>query len=71
MDEDKVLELFTYHKPFGDQASRYESIRAIAKEFAVHLLDVCPDSPERTVAIQRLQESVMWANASIAVNEKE
>ena len=30
--------IFTYHKPFGDQPQRYEKLRAAAKEYAYALL---------------------------------
>lgn len=62
---------FTYHKPFGDQPERYESIRAKAKELAELLLLKCPGSRELSLALTSLEESVFWANASIARNEKE
>lgn len=60
---------FTYHAPKGDQASRYQYIRDMAKEFAVLLDSACPDSREKGLAFTKLEEAVMWANASIARNE--
>lgn len=60
---------FTYHPPKGDQAARYEEIRAKGKELATHFLNVCPPSRERSLAITNLEESIMWANAAIARNE--
>jgi hypothetical protein len=62
---------FTYHPPFGTQQARYVAIRDKAKELAVLLLESCPESRERSVALTELETSVMWANASIARNEKE
>ena len=60
---------FTYHAPKQDQISRYEEIRANAKIFA-ELIDMdCPDSREKSIALTKLDEVVMWANASIARNE--
>lgn len=60
---------FTYHSPKGDQPERYTKIRTKAKEFAELLNEVCPDSREKSLAFTKLEESVMWANASIARNE--
>ena len=60
---------FTYHPPKGDQAERYGRLRAFAKEFALDILDMCPESRERSLAMTKLEESVFWANASIARNE--
>ena len=69
---DKDLEnRFTYHKPFGDQPQRYEQLRAKAKELAKLIRDTCPHSRERSVALTELESAIMWANASIARNEKE
>lgn len=61
---------FRYHPPKGDQAERYEMIRSKAKELADLYADVAPHSRERSVAVTKLEESVMWANASIARNER-
>jgi len=61
--------IFTYHAPAGTQTERYTAIRDTAKQFANLIMDFCPTSREKDVAIERIRESVMWANASIAVNE--
>ena len=67
----QIEEAFTHHPPFGDQAKRYVEIRDHGKSLA-HLIDKhCPDSFEKYQALERLRESIMWANASIACNEKE
>lgn len=60
---------FTYHAPKDGQPERYTKIRAKAKEFAELIEQACPDSREKSLAFTKLEESVMWANASIARNE--
>lgn len=60
---------FTYHAPKDGQPERYVAIRSKARELATLIESACPDSKERTVAIDKLDECVMWANASIARNE--
>lgn len=60
---------FTYHAPNGDQQMRYQSIREIAKGLAMFIDDHCPDSREKSLAMTKLEEAVMWANAAIARNE--
>jgi len=60
---------YTYHAPKADQPPRYEAIRAKAKELATLIEETCPDSREKSLAHTRLEEAVMWANASIARNE--
>lgn len=60
---------FTYHAPKPGQPERYQTIREIAKGLAMFLEDHCPESRERSLAMTKLEECVMWANASIARNE--
>ena len=70
--EKQYLEIqnrFTYHKPKDDQPARYEEIRKRAHGLAISLLEACPDSRERSLALTHLEDAVMWANASIARNE--
>ena len=64
-----IEELYTYHPPHSDQPERYDTLRTNAKTFAKLIDSCCPDSPEKTTAIRKLQECVMFANASIAINE--
>lgn len=66
---ERVDEIFTYHPPKSDQIPRYEDIRNAARKLAHFILENTPASPEQTTAIRKLQEAVMWANNSIAVNE--
>ena len=60
---------FTYHEPKKGQSERYKIIREIARGFAGFIAENCPDSRERALALTKLEEAVMWANASIARNE--
>ena len=60
---------FTYHPPKADQVPRYNEIRSQAEAFAAGLMQMCPPSRERSLALTALEEAVMWANASIARNE--
>lgn len=60
---------FTYHAPKGDQPERYVELRSIARGMAETIEKCCPESRERSLAFTNLQQAVMWANASIAINE--
>lgn len=66
-----VDEVFVYHRPFGTQPERYVAIREKAKELAVLIQASTPASREQSVALTNLQQTVMWANAAIAINERE
>lgn len=70
-DEDlsRVQKDFSYHPPKGDQPERYINIRETASAVALGLMQNCPPSRERSLALTALEECVMWANASIARNE--
>lgn len=59
---------FTYHSPKDDQQAKYVELRAKAKELAVMINELCPDSRDKSLAITKLEETVMWANAAIARN---
>lgn len=71
LSDSELNKIFTYHKPFGDQPQRYEGLRSKARELAALISAYCPNSRERSLAITNLQQTIMWANASIAINEKE
>jgi hypothetical protein len=59
---------FKYHAPKDGQAEKYEQLRAKAKEYAAMILELCPESRERSVALTELETAMMWANAAIARN---
>lgn len=59
---------FTYHPPKEGQPAKYEAIRAKAKELAYLIDTECPNSREKSLAMTKLEEAVMWANAAIARN---
>ena len=54
---------------YQGQSSRYERLRNTAKDFAYQIEHECPDSRERSLALTKLEEAVMWANAAISHNE--
>ena len=68
MTNQEIENIFTYHAPAGDQPSRYDQLRNEAKTFAQTINKLCPPSREKSIALTNLQQTVMWANASIALN---
>ena len=68
-DKEKLDNVFTYHTPKNDQLKRYEEIRSKGKELAKLMMENCSSGRERSLALTALQQSTMWANASIAINE--
>jgi len=59
---------FKYHAPKPGQTEIYEELRLEARKLADRIAEHCPASRERSLAITKLEEAVMWANASIARN---
>lgn len=60
---------FTYHAPKGSQPERYVAIRNKAKELAGLIVSCSLPSREQSLALTKLEECSMWANAGIARNE--
>lgn len=60
---------FTYHPPKEGQSQKYTFLRDAALGAALSIDELCPDSREKSLAITKLEEAVMWANAAIARNE--
>ena len=69
MEGDRIENNFTDHPPKGDQPERYKLIRAEAKRLARVFDTQIPASREQSLAMTKLEEAVMWANAAIARNE--
>lgn len=61
---------FEYHSPDAAQQAAYVAIRAKAKELAYVIINNTPPSADQTVAIRKLREAIMTANASIACQGK-
>lgn len=70
LSKDAIDDIFSYHAPAQDQIPKYDAIRKGARVFAQIILDNTPSSPDQTAAIRKLRESVMTANASIALDGK-
>jgi hypothetical protein len=66
MKQTELENNFTYHKPMPKDLIKFESLRKMAKEYAELVNALCPDSREKSIAITKIEESNMWANASIA-----
>lgn len=66
MEPSDIENRFTYHPPDNNDTNKYLLIRARAKELAKLIDEMCPESREKSLAITKIEEAVMWANASIA-----
>lgn len=67
--KEQIENNFKYHQPKEGQPVKYNDIRENGKELALLINKHCPNSREKSLALTKLEEAVMWANASIARNE--
>lgn len=65
---EKIENAFTYHQPKEGQPEKYKALRSKAKELAYLIDELCPDGREKSLAMTKLEEASMWANASVARN---
>lgn len=66
---DELKKRFTYHAPKDGQPKKYEALRNEALLLAKMIVELTPDSREQSLALTKIEEAVMWANAAIARNE--
>lgn len=66
MQPTQTIVRFTYHAPKHGQPELYVEIREAAKRFAELIEASAPASRERDLALDKLDEAVMHANAAIA-----
>jgi hypothetical protein len=65
--ENKELDWnYTYHAPDELKIVKHNNVRQLAKDLAYHLNSRLPEGREKALALTKLEEVVMWANASIA-----
>lgn len=65
-DYDKNL---TNHSPSSEVAQAMEAVRVYAKHLASTIDEQCPSSREKSLAFTNLEQTVMWAMASLARNQ--
>lgn len=66
----QLASTFSYRRPQGNQAERYERLRDEAAKMANLISANTPESREQSIALTKLEEVVMFANAAIARNEE-
>ena len=70
-EDKKRLENWHYHPPHGCQTERYGLINDTSRLMAQVIMDYCPPSRQRSLALSQCEMVRMWANAAIACNEAE
>lgn len=59
---------FKYHAPTPEKLEQYVTLRNAGKSLAYLIKEFAGDNRESSLAITKLEEAIMWANASIARN---
>lgn len=68
--QEQLLHNLTNHAPIDESVvARFESIRANAIVLGDDIIALAPESRERSLALTNLEQTVMWAVASIARNQ--
>ncbi|WP_254660586.1 Acb2/Tad1 domain-containing protein [Brevibacillus laterosporus] len=65
----QIENTFMYHSPKEGQPEKYTALREKAKQLAYLIEELCPNRREKSLAMTNLEQSIMWANASIARND--
>lgn len=71
MDNETIGRNFSVPNPPSTKFHRINMLHQIARDFALTIQAICPESREKSLALTKLEECVMWANAAIARNETE
>jgi hypothetical protein len=67
MEHSDIQNRFGYHAPPDEETVKaYEDLRGIARNFCYDIDERCPECREKSLAITKLEEVIMWANAAIA-----
>jgi hypothetical protein len=64
---EQVNNWFTYHAPDEAQQQALQVVREKAKQLALCIHELVPDSADKTAAMRKLRECVMTANAAIVL----
>jgi hypothetical protein len=66
MQQSEIDNNFSYHEPTALKSAKYMQLREKGKELAEMINGLCFEGREKSLAMTKLEEAIMWANASIA-----
>lgn len=67
MEDTDLIRRFAYHPPRDEQTKRtHERVREAMHEAAAEINLLVPEGREKALAVTKLEEAMMWANAGIA-----
>jgi hypothetical protein len=71
-DHDLVEHLISYRAPSSDDViARFDALRHEFKRVGHLVVDLCPRTPDRTVALRKIHDACMASIAALALNAEE
>jgi len=72
IDANDLQQRFQHHPPRNDaDIKAHEAIRETCRQAAVTIMGQTPASREQSLAVTKLEEAMMWANAALARNRSD
>lgn len=66
LEQTDIENRFTYHPPSEERVVKHIQIREHGKAIVELLNEMVPDGREKSLAITKIEEAIMWANAGLA-----
>lgn len=63
--QEQIYNTFNFHKPTPEAVQSMANIRRTCRGLAYQIDTDCPESREKSVALTKLQEVMMFANSAI------
>lgn len=63
-----IDQVFAFHPATEKTGPVHDEVRRVCREAAHELEALTPPSPEQTLALRKLQEAMMHANAAVAIH---
>ena len=60
---------YAYHKPSEDGLAKITKLRELFSEVERTILEVCPNSRHRSIAITNNEQTAMWAIKAVVFND--
>lgn len=70
ISDEELKDVMTYHPWTQEQIEKGDKVRSVLGEAVKVIIENCPPSPDRSIAIRKLREARMDANSSITHNGK-
>jgi uncharacterized protein YoxC len=71
LENEAIEKLFTYRRWTEEEVQTFQPLREEAKQLALKINEIVPDSPQKTRAINALHEAVYLINTAVSIYPKE